>query len=136
MLQTVCGALAISLNVRMQEDELFARAEDATLFVDLLSHEIAMHEAIVRAWAGKPEDQAARENAMLALQMDDEAIDDIRSISALGEEARNVRLSEAISRAIGDTELIARHAGKKINVSQRLAEKGSPCRAVDALCAA
>lgn len=122
-LQTVCGALAVSLNVRMQEDELFVRAEDATLFVDLLSHEIAVHEAIVRAWAGKPGDEAARENAMRALEMDNEAIADIRGISTTGEEARTVRLSDAISRAAGDTELIARHAGKKINVSQRLTEK-------------
>ncbi len=122
-LQTVCGAVAVSLNVRMQEGEMYVRAEDATLYVDLLSHEITVHEAIVRAWAGKPEDQTARENAMKALQLDDEAMADIRGISASGEEAHTVRLSDSISRAIGDTELIARQAGKKIAVSQRLAEK-------------
>jgi signal transduction histidine kinase len=122
-LQTVCGAVAVSLNVRMQEDELYMRAEDATLFVDLLTHEIAVHEAIVRAWAEKPENQAARENAMRALHMDDEAMGDIRAVSASGVEARTVRLPDVIARALGDAELIARLAGKKINVSQRLAEK-------------
>ncbi|OPY28713.1 MAG: sensory histidine kinase CreC [Methanocella sp. PtaU1.Bin125] len=122
-LQTVCGALAVSLNVRMQEDELSARAEDATLFVDLLSHEIALHEAIVRTWAGKPGDDAARDNALRALQMDDEAIADIRGISDSGVEARTVPLTDAIALAVGDTELIARHAGKKITISRRLTEK-------------
>ncbi len=121
-LQTVCGAVAVSLNVRMQEDELYVRAEDATLFVDLLSHEIALHETIIRRWAGKPEDQAVREDAMKALQMDDEAMSDIRAISTSGVEARTVKLPDAIARALEDTELIARLAGKKINVSQRLAE--------------
>ncbi len=55
--------------------------------------------------------------------MDDEAMGDIRAISASGVEAHTVRLPDAIARALEDTELIARLAGKKINASQRLAEK-------------
>ncbi len=124
-LQSICGQLAVSLDVRVQEEELSRRAEDASLFVDLLSHEIALHGTIVRAWAEDPGDEEARERARKALALDDEIILDLGDGGAAEDLTRHtLPLADAVEQAVEDSRLIAGQSGRKIDVTLKLADGG------------
>lgn len=121
-LQTICGQLAVSLNVRVQVADLARTADDASLYVDLLSHEMAMHGTIIRAWAEDHGDEEARERALKALTLNDEALLDIGEAS--GRTERTMPLADAIDLAIDDARLLAGQYGKKMDVVAKLAGDG------------
>ncbi|HEY3273174.1 MAG TPA: ATP-binding protein [Methanocella sp.] len=122
-LQTICGQLAVSLDVRMQAEAISRRAEGASLFLDLLSHEIALHESIIRAWAEDPGDEEARERALKALALDDEIILDLRNVSTAEDVTRHtLPLATAVEQAVEDGRLLAGHSGRKIDVTLKLAD--------------
>lgn len=125
-LQTICGQLAVSLDVRLQEAELARRAEDAALAVDLLAHEMALHGAIVRAWAEDPGDEAARESALKALALNDEAILEAGDLGTPGEKERpTLPLADAVDEAVEDAKLIMGQSGRKIDLTAKLANDGT-----------
>jgi anti-sigma regulatory factor (Ser/Thr protein kinase) len=122
-LQTICGQLAVSLDVRVQEEELARRAEDAALAADLLAHEMALHGTIIRAWAEDPGDEAARESALKVIALNDEAVLDIGDPGAAADrEGQTLSLADAVEQAVEDARLFAGQSGRKIDVTVKLAD--------------
>ena len=119
-LQTICGQMAVSLGVRVHEAELARAADDASLSSDLLSHEVALHGAIIRAWTEDPDDENARERALKAITLNEEAVLDAGE--ATGHAPRTLSLAEAIDLAIEDAQLLAGQSGRKLDVTVKMAE--------------
>jgi signal transduction histidine kinase len=124
-LQTICGQLAVSLDVRVQDEELSRRAEDASLFIDLLSHEIALHGTIIRAWAEDPGDEEARERARKALALDDEILLDLGNGGAAEDVSwHTLPLTTVVEQAVEDGRLLAEQSGRKIDVTIKPGDGG------------
>jgi signal transduction histidine kinase len=123
-LQTICSQLAVSLDVRVQDEELSRRAEDASLFIDLLSHEIALHETIIRAWAEDPGDEDAQERALKALALDDEIILDLGGV-AEDVTRHTLPLATVVEQAVEDGRLFAVQSGRKMDVTLKLGNGGA-----------
>jgi|AGTN01.3.fsa_nt_gi Signal transduction histidine kinase len=122
-LQTICNQLAVSLDVLLREAELTGRAEDASLAVDLLSHEMALHNVIIRAWTDAPGDEKARQRALKALALNDEALLDIGGTADQGNSARHtMTLTDVVGQAIEDARLIAAQSSRKIDATVKLAD--------------
>lgn len=120
-LEAVCGQIAVSLNVRLTVEELGLRAGDAGLLMDLLATEARENNAVIRAWAERPGDRQAGEDARRAMLGNDEAAASVRAISASGNFHHGaLPLAEAIDMAAEDARMVARLGDRRLNVSVTL----------------
>lgn len=127
-LQSLCSQIAVSLNVRLHEEELTTTADDARLYVDLIAHNSRDAGLMIRyylevAAASKPElSKRYIQAAQNIIKQNDESIGIIRAESDAGGIRRRVVSPDGIIRAvISDAENLARVYGKKISI------KYSPC---------
>ena len=124
-LQAIGGQLAVSLDVKVQEEELTRRSEDAALAADLLAHEVALHGAVIRAWAEDPGDEAAGECALKALALNDEVALDAGELGASSRPGRPLPLAEVVDQAVEDARLFAGLSGRQIAVTVKLADEST-----------
>lgn len=122
MLQSVCGQIAVSLNVRLQEEELSGKADESALFVDLIGHVIGENDKVLAATQEQAETTPTilSTDAATALKSNAEIIKTIqlhskRDVGVIA----TMPLSEAVRASTEETGMIARLYDRKVNVSYK-----------------
>lgn len=117
-LQTICSHMAVALNVRLSEETLASRAEQAGLFVELLAHEIGAHNQIIHAWQARNTGEKLPQEVLWAISSNDEALKIIRSASETeGMMNRPVSIEQSVKLAIDDAQVMSRQYGHRLNVT-------------------
>jgi two-component sensor histidine kinase len=115
-LRTICGQIAISLNVRLQSESLIASLDDAELYVDLISHRLLdngfiLMKSLENALTSKPEESRSLiREAMRLAKKSDLSIEDISK-----KDAEKISIDSLITIAISEAEDYAKSTGKKVN---------------------
>lgn len=113
-LQAICGQIAVALNATLQKEEFTVKADDAVLYVDLLSHLAHENDMIVKAGIERPE---LNKYAASAIGLNESLIASIRAFSD-GAPQNGIELGSALKRATTAAEDLAAVAGKKLSLKQ------------------
>ncbi|MCD1293651.1 histidine kinase [Methanocella sp. CWC-04] len=121
VLQTLCNQVAVSLNVRLKEDELATAADEAGLYADIIGLKTLDNNMMISKYlemTGTASMDVSRgyiREALRIVKRNNEMIENIKDIMSQAEGAKKISLDEAIRKAIPEAEDFAISVNKKVS---------------------
>jgi two-component sensor histidine kinase len=118
-LQAICNQIAVGLNVRLREEELILKADDAMLYVDLIAHATHDNDELIKACveplSGEEVTGKQAKSALQAIEWNENAVSLVRALSR-GESQEKLSLGDIVRDVIPAAEAFAGASDKKLNV--------------------